>query len=80
MRYRLRTAVAAATIFVLAALSLPTAAQASIFLPTDSATIGSLAASGADGTALMWLWIGGGILLVAGGALAIAAAVRRRRG
>lgn len=40
---------------------------------------GSLPATGADNSALLGVWVGGGALVLAGGALAVAATVRRNR-
>jgi len=40
---------------------------------------GSLPATGSDSAALLGLWVGGGALVLAGGAVALTAAVRRNR-
>ncbi|GAB3600200.1 hypothetical protein [Microbacterium tumbae] len=47
--------------------------------PGDSGEDDGLAVTGADSEALLALWIGGGALVLVGGGIAVAAAVRRNR-
>jgi hypothetical protein len=50
----------------------------SVSTTTGSGT-GSLPATGVDSSSLLGLWVGGGALVLAGGAVALTAAVRRNR-
>ncbi|WP_404431326.1 LPXTG cell wall anchor domain-containing protein [Microbacterium lacus] len=51
----------------------------SVSVTSGSTGGGSLPATGADNSALLGVWVGGGALVLAGGALAVAATVRRNR-
>ena len=55
------------------------AASASIGSAAGSGSSGSLPATGIDSSSLLGLWVGGGALVLAGGAVAVATAVRRNR-
>jgi hypothetical protein len=55
------------------------AASASIGTTTGSTGGSSLPATGIDSSSLLGLWVGGGALVLAGGAVALTAAVRRNR-
>lgn len=55
--------------------SLPAGVSASITI----AGAGSLPATGVDSASLLGLWVGGGALVLAGGAVAVGAAVHRQR-
>lgn len=55
---------------------------ASVTVSTDSTAGGSdggLATTGLDSSSLLGLWVGGGALVLAGGAIAVGTAVRRNR-
>jgi hypothetical protein len=54
-------------------------ATASVAATTGSGSTGSLPATGIDSSSLLGLWVGGGALVLAGGAVALTAAVRRNR-
>lgn len=55
------------------------AATVSISATGSGSGEGSLPATGSDSAALLGLWVGGGALVLAGGAVALTAAVRRNR-
>jgi len=60
-------------------ISAHSAAPVAVGATTGSGTDRSLPAAGIDNAMLLGLWVGGGALVLAGGVVAVAAAVRRNR-